>query len=180
MEIKIYEKDEVFKGFTIKAGFVAYLDEEENPLQITSGWTCNGNLYVYTYNLQTQAWEGAWEDIVGIGDDLYDAEDIEALQEQLEIIKLSEKAKSLNKKLHESEEKLVFVEYLYEDEFAEMVNYHELTPTREKGVYFYEIAQRNESLNCIGDGWYIPTDTSYKILTESDFRKMKKKYRLCS
>lgn len=172
-KIKIHNVCEVFKGFTIQEGFVSFLDEEGNPLQITSGWTAGskeGDMYVYTYNPQTNNWDGNIQ-FLGIGDDLYDIEDVKSLQYELEIAQLSAKAEALNKKLHESEVKMVFVEQLSGD----MSNYHELTPTREKGVYFYEIALKDES---IGDGWYYPTDTSYIILTKSDFRKMKKKYNL--
>ena len=58
-KIKIFKKTENIQGFNFQPGFAA-LVEGETILAVTSGWECNGCLYVYRNN--NGKWIGNWED----------------------------------------------------------------------------------------------------------------------
>lgn len=54
--IKIFETTEIFKNFCFQKGY-AYFETEKN-CHATSGWQCNGSIYIYT--LYQGQWYGEW------------------------------------------------------------------------------------------------------------------------
>lgn len=60
-EIRINEANKNVKGFFDQRGFIELIENGE-VVAISSGWKCNGCLYVYRYNEETKKWIGKWED----------------------------------------------------------------------------------------------------------------------
>lgn len=48
-------------GFDLKPNY--YIGIDEMTLVATSGWSCNGCLLVYRYNVNANMWESGWENI---------------------------------------------------------------------------------------------------------------------
>ena len=62
MKIMIFDEAQEHRGFNFQEGFAALLDENSgNPAAATSGWECNGMLYVYRPQ-SDGTWVGRWED----------------------------------------------------------------------------------------------------------------------
>jgi hypothetical protein len=104
MEIMIFKKTENIQGFSFKPGFAA-LVEGEIILAATSGWECDGCLYVYRPT--ESGWQGDWEGPETFPvDDVLDA--MEAWQDQQDIEKALQYAEG--KKLHIAERDVVFTD----------------------------------------------------------------------
>ena len=58
--IKVFTNNSVVDGFNFKEGFVALVDGSDHILAATSGWECNGELYVYRPQPDGN-WTGHWE-----------------------------------------------------------------------------------------------------------------------
>lgn len=58
--IKVFTNSAVIDGFNFKEGFVALVDGSGNILAATSGWECNGELFVYRPQ-NGGGWTGHWE-----------------------------------------------------------------------------------------------------------------------
>lgn len=102
--IKVYSNKETYKNFTIQEDFVALLNKEGNPIQITSGWNNGNNLFVYSF--VNGKWEGKWQE--GMGENTTE-EILNLIQDyeyQKDIQKALEYAKG--KKLVESNETITF------------------------------------------------------------------------
>ena len=103
MEIMIATKTVTLSGFSFKPGFAA-LVEGDNILAATSGWECEGNLYVYRPQ-SDGTWQGDWEGpetfpVEEVLDAIQDWQDNQDLQKAL--------AYAEGKKLHISDVDLVF------------------------------------------------------------------------
>lgn len=60
MEIRIAKENKNINGFFNQRGFIELIENEE-IVAISSGWECNGYLYVYRYNEKAKKWVGNWE-----------------------------------------------------------------------------------------------------------------------
>ena len=104
-KIKIFNEHEKVQGFFFKPGHAA-LVEEGAILAATSGWECEGNLFVYR-PAEDGSWQGSWE-----GPETFPVDDVlEAIQDWQESVELS-KALSFaeGKELHVSETDVVFTD----------------------------------------------------------------------
>jgi len=105
MKIKIFEKSEKVQGFNFQEGFTALL-EGEKIIAATSGWECNGMLFVYRPTPNGE-WIGRWEDETTFPiEDALDA--MEAWQDNVELSKALAYAEG--KKLYLSNEDIVFTD----------------------------------------------------------------------
>ena len=57
-QLVLIKKSGIVEGFHVKPGFVVMVDDDE-VVAITSGWECNGQLFVYRPS--ADGWEGNWE-----------------------------------------------------------------------------------------------------------------------
>lgn len=57
-QLVLIEKNGIVEGFHVKPGFVVMVDDDE-VVAITSGWECNGQLFVYRPS--ADSWVGNWE-----------------------------------------------------------------------------------------------------------------------
>ncbi len=106
MKIMIFDEEQKFCGFYFKEGFAALLDDNGNPAAATSGWECEGNLFVYR-PAQDGSWAGSWE-----GPETFPVEEVldrlQDWQDQQELVKALGIAKG--KKVHLSYEDIVFTD----------------------------------------------------------------------
>lgn len=58
-KIKVFTTKVMIDGFNFQEGFVALVDDCGHILAATSGWECNGELYVY--RREDGNWTGRWE-----------------------------------------------------------------------------------------------------------------------
>jgi hypothetical protein len=104
MEIKVFKEKIEIQGFNFQPGFVA-LVEGDNILAATSGWECDGCLYVYRPT--ESGWQGDWE-----GQETFPVDDVldamEAWQDNQDIQKALQYAEG--KKLYLSNEDIVFTD----------------------------------------------------------------------
>jgi len=95
----------VHSGFNFKEGFAALLNSSGTPVAATSGWECNGCIFVYRPT--EDGWRGDWE-----GQETFPVDDVlDAIQDWKDSAELS-KALSFaeGKKLHISDEDIVFTD----------------------------------------------------------------------
>lgn len=59
-KIKVFTNSAVIDGFNFQEGFVALVDGSGHILAATSGWECNGELFVYRPQ-NGGVWAGDWE-----------------------------------------------------------------------------------------------------------------------
>ena len=105
--IRVFSEPQSSCGFNFQEGFAALLDNNSgNPAAATSGWECNGMLYVYRPQ-SDGSWAGSWE-----GPETFPVQEVlEAIQDwkdQQELVKALAYAKG--KKLHLSNEDIVFTD----------------------------------------------------------------------
>lgn len=171
--MKVFTNVETYKGFTIKAGFVACLDKDGNPYEITSGWRDhNGDLYVYTYNSESQEWTGSWECSMGGG--LYYADDVSRLQDEYQDELDTKKALAYlkGKKPYISEDEIVFTDVIAGENSnngGEYGFYTTYVPLSNKGLY-----KKYTSCTCDFD----TCGTGYEgivALTQSMYNRLVKK-----
>jgi len=102
-KIKIFNEHEKVQGFFFKPGHAA-LVEEGAILAATSGWECEGNLFVYR-PAEDGSWQGSWE-----GPETFPCQEVleamETWQDQQDMEKALAYAKG--KKVHISDVDLVF------------------------------------------------------------------------
>ena len=105
MKIHVFSEEKKFCGFNFQPGFVA-LVEGDNILAATSGWECEGNLFVYR-PAQDGSWAGSWEGpetfpVQKVLDAIQDWKDSEELGKALRYAE--------GKKLHISDVEIVFTD----------------------------------------------------------------------
>ena len=106
MRIHVFSEPQSSCGFNFKEGFVALLNNSGTPVAATSGWECEGMLYVYR-PAQDGSWAGSWE-----GPETFPVQKVlDAIQDWKDSAELS-KALSFaeGKKLHLSNEDIVFTD----------------------------------------------------------------------
>ncbi len=102
--VKVFNEKIELQGFNFQPGFVA-LVEGDNILAATSGWECNGCIFVY--RPQSDGWRGDWE-----GPETFPVQEvldaIQDWQDQQELVKALAYAKG--KKLHISDGDIEFTD----------------------------------------------------------------------
>ncbi len=105
MKIMIFDEAQKFCGFNFKEGFAALLDDNGNPAAATSGWECNGCIFVYRPT--EDGWRGDWE-----GPETFPVQKvldaIQDWQDQQELARALRYAEG--KKVHISDVDLVFTD----------------------------------------------------------------------
>jgi len=104
-KIKIFNEYEKVNGFNFQEGFAALL-EGEKIIAATSGWECNGNLFVYR-PAEDGSWQGDWE-----SEETFPVQEVlEAIQDWQDNVELSKAlAYAEGKKLYLSNEDIVFTD----------------------------------------------------------------------
>jgi hypothetical protein len=106
MRIHVFSEPQSSCGFKFKEGFVALLNKSGTPVAATSGWECEGNLFVYR-PAEDGSWAGSWE-----GPETFPVQEVlEAIQDWQDNQDL-QKALSFaeGKKLHIAESDVVFTD----------------------------------------------------------------------
>jgi len=103
--VKIFKTLEKVQGFNFQEGFAALL-EGDSILAATSGWECNGNLFVYRPQ-PDGSWQGDWE-----SEETFPVQEVlEAIQDWQDSVELSKAlAYAEGKKVHLSNEDIVFTD----------------------------------------------------------------------
>jgi hypothetical protein len=167
-EIYICEKDDKKQGFNFKPGFVALADEKGNIKAATSGWECNGNVYVYRPSVDG-TWIGDWED-----------EGTFPVKEVLDAIQNWQEEKELQKVLHYTDSKKLYVS---ENDimFTEIVPgsrcwnggeygfYTRYIPIQEYPGIYKVYTESTCDLDACGTGYQ-----GIKALTAAEYRKLRK------
>ncbi len=103
--IRVFDAPERVQGFSFQEGFAALLGEDGCVLAATSGWECNGCLYVY--RPAAGGWRGGWE-----GPETFPVSEVlEAIQDWKDSKELSKAlAYAQGKKLYLSDGDVVFTD----------------------------------------------------------------------
>ena len=106
MKIHVFCEPQELCGFNFKEGFAALLNNKGNPAAATSGWECEGSLYVYRPQ-SDGTWQGDWEGpetfpVEEVLDAIQDWQDNQDLQKALSFAE--------GKKVHISNEDIVFTD----------------------------------------------------------------------
>ena len=164
---KLFKETVKINGFTVQEGFVALLDEKENPVAITSGWENNGEYFVYRQ--RPTGWVGEWESepafpVAEVGELIAEYRRSEDIQKALEFAK--------GKKLKVSEEKLTFTEVVAGDksnnggEYGFWTNYYPIS--EHPGLYEVYSCSSCDFDSC-GTGY-----EGIRALTMSEYRRLRR------
>ncbi len=106
--IRVFDAPERVQGFNFREGFAALLGEDGYILAATSGWECNGMLFVYRPTPNGE-WVGRWEDetTFPVQETL---DGITAWRDQTELSKALQYAEG--KKLYISNNDIVFIDVM--------------------------------------------------------------------
>lgn len=166
--MKLFTETKKINGFTVQEGFVALLDEKENPVAITSGWENNGEYFVYRQS-PTGEWVGEWESepdfpAAEVGELIAEYHRSEDIKKAL--------AFAEGKKLKVSNEKLTFTEVVAGDKCNNGGEYGFWTEYRPIAEYpgLYEVYSRSScDFDSCGTGY-----EGIKALTVSEYRRLRR------
>ena len=165
--IKIFKKTENIQGFNFQPGFAA-LVEGETILAATSGWECNGMLFVYRPTPNGE-WVGRWEDETTFPvEDVLDA--MEAWQDNQDLQKAL--AYAQGKKLHISNKDVVFTDVVPGDRCnngGEYGFYTRYSPIPEYPGIYRVYSETTCDFDACGTGYQ-----GIRALTAREYRRLKK------
>jgi hypothetical protein len=166
-KIKIFKKNEKVNGFNFQEGFAALL-EGEKIIAATSGWECNGMLFVYRPTPNGE-WLGRWEDETTFPvEDVLDA--MEAWQDNQDLQKALQYAEG--KKLYLSNEDIVFTDVVPGEKHRDGGEYGFYTRYRPIPEYpgIYRVySETTCDFDACGTGF-----EGYAALTITEYQKLRK------
>jgi hypothetical protein len=166
-KIKIFDGYEKINGFNFQPGF-AVLVEGKNILAATSGWECNGMLFVYRPT--EDGWRGDWE-----GQETFPVQEVqEAIQDWQDSAELSKALQyAEGKKLYLSNEDIVFTDVVPGEKHrdgGEYGFYTRYSPIPEYPGIYRVYSETTCDFDACGTGY-----EGITALTIAEYRKLRKK-----
>ena len=168
MKIRIFNEHENVKGFNFQPGFAA-LVEGETILAATSGWECNGNLFVYRPQ-PDGSWQGDWE-----SEETFPVQEVlNAIQDWQDSAELSKALQyAEGEKLYLSNEDIVFTDVVPGEKHrdgGEYGFYTRYSPIPEYPGIYRVYSETTCDFDACGTGY-----EGITALTIAEYRKLRKK-----